>query len=806
MINDRQITITTGASRKATVWQPQTLLLSELWEKLRLPVRSTESREDYLRMTKGQQDELKDVGGYVGGSLRGTRRKAGAVAGRDIITLDLDNIQPGGTEAVCQRVEGLGCGYCIYSTRKHRPSAPRLRVLLPLDRTCSADEYEPIARKMAEMIGIGLADPTTFEASRLMYWPSCSADAEYVYYAADKPMLSADGLLGLYPDWRDMSFWPTVPGEATPQRLAAKQEDPTGKKGVVGAFCRIYDIETAMETFLPGVYAPTEDAGRYTYTGGSTAGGAVVYDQGRWLYSHHATDPCSGKLVNAFDLVRLHRFGDLDDDAQPGTPTVRLPSYAAMTELARADEQVAALLVDERWEKAQEAFSPVDDAQRRSPDSKDTPSDDGAWRRKLTINGQGQPEKSMQNIRLVLENDPALAGKIRLNLFNGRTDVIGDMPWPRPGNQKTFTDTDAANLRLYLEPFLGKLARQDLFEVVDTVAESAAYHPVRDYLDDLQWDGVPRLDTLLVDYLGAADTEYTRAVTRKALVAAVKRVKSPGCKYDTMLVLVGGQGRHKSTILAKLGGKWFSDSLVTFGDKESMETIQGTWLNEIAEMQALARADINAVKQFLSKTSDYYRAAYGRNAQERPRQCVFFGTTNSRECLTDATGNRRFWPVDIDVIGRKKNVFEQLDGERDQIWAEAVMRYVAGEELHLPPELDQVAMAVQEEHRSASAWEGMITDFLDENIPEDWSKWDLRQRNAWREGGLKYEGRLLPRSRVCAAEIWCEVLGGQRKELKNSTSREINQILERAPGWAPEGRQHAGKPYNTQRCFRRIAT
>lgn len=808
MINDRQITITTGASRKATVWQPQTLLLSELWEKLRLPVRSTESQEDYLRMTKGQQDELKDVGGYVGGSLRGTRRKAGAVAGRDIITLDLDNIQPGGTEAVCQRVEGLGCGYCIYSTRKHRPSAPRLRVLLPLDRTCSADEYEPIARKMAEMIGIGLVDPTTFEASRLMYWPSCSADAEYIYYAADKPMLSADGLLGLYPDWRDMSFWPTVPGEATPQRLAAKQEDPTGKKGVVGAFCRIYDIETAMETFLPGVYAPTEDAGRYTYTGGSTAGGAVVYDQGRWLYSHHATDPCSGKLVNAFDLVRLHRFGDLDDDAAPGTPTVRLPSYAAMTELARADEQVAALLVDERWEKAQEASKPVPSPEGASttaavPEGQDTPSDDGAWRRKLTVNGQGQPEKNMKNIELVLANDPRLAGKIRKNLFSSRTDVVGEVPWPRPGGQPTFTDEDAAHLRLYLEPFLGKLARQDLFDVVDVVASEAAYHPVRDYLNGLQWDGVPRLDTLLADYLGAADTEYTRAVTRKSLVAAVARVMRPGCKYDTMLVLVGGQGRHKSTILAKLGGEWFSDSLRTFGDKDSMETIQGTWINEIAEMQAMARADINQVKQFLTKTSDYYRAAYGRFTAERARQCVFFGTTNSRECLTDLTGNRRFWPVDIDVTGRKKNVFEHLDGERDQVWAEAVMRWRLGEELHLPPELDQVAMAVQEEHRTSDYREGLIRGFLEEEIPEDWMKWDLRQRNAWREGGLKYEGKLVPRNRVCALEIWCEVLGGKRGDLKKTDSREINQLLERMPGWAPVGLAYAGRIYNMQRCFNR---
>lgn len=788
MTNDRQITISVGASRKATVWQPQTMLISELWERLRLPARGTETTEQYLALTKGKQDELKDVGGYVAGQLAGQRRKAGAVLGRDIITLDLDSIPGGGTDDVCHRVSALGCGYCIYSTRKHMPSAPRLRILLPLDRTCSADEYEPCARKMAEMIGLQYADPTTFEASRLMYWPSVCADGEYVYYAEDKPMLSTDGLLALYADWRDTSSWP---GETSPQRPSAKQEDPLSKKGVVGAFCRVYDIEAAMDAFLPGVYAPDDTTpGRYTYTGGSTTGGAVLYDQGRWLYSHHATDPCSGKLVNSFDMVRLHLYGDRDDDAAPGTPVSRLPSYAAMSELARADEQVAALLVDERWEKAQEAFSPV--------------ADDGAWRRKLTVNGQGQPEKNMANIQLVLENDPKLAGRIRQNLFSGRMDVVGEVPWPRPGGQATFTDTDAANLRRYLEPFLGKLSRQDLFDTVDLVSTAAAYHPVRDYLEGLRWDGVARLDTLLIDYLGAADTAYTRAVTRKALVAAVARVMRPGCKYDTMLILVGGQGRHKSTILAKLGGEWFSDSLRTFGDKDSMETIQGTWINEIAEMQAMARSDINQVKMFLSKSSDYYRAAYGRYTAERARQCVFFGTTNSRECLTDATGNRRFWPVDIDVVQRKKNVFEDLDGERDQIWAEAVMYWRLGESLVLDESLSREAMIAQEDHRSSSAWEGLIQTFLEEEIPADWSKWDLRQRQSWRDGGLKYDGELVPRSRVCALEIWCELLGGQRKELKNSISRELNQILERMPGWVPAGSKYIGKPYGQQRCFEHL--
>ena len=200
MLNDRQIIISVGSSRTSIDWQAQTMTIEELYKRLQTPARGTETQAEYLAMQKSQQDRLKDVGGFVAGVLNGLRRKANAVAGRDVITLDLDNIPEGGTEDVLRRVEALGCGYCIYSTRKHCPAAPRLRVLVPLDRTCTADEYEPIARKLAEMIGIELADATTFEASRLMYWPSCSADGEYIWRPTDKALLSADGMLGLYTD------------------------------------------------------------------------------------------------------------------------------------------------------------------------------------------------------------------------------------------------------------------------------------------------------------------------------------------------------------------------------------------------------------------------------------------------------------------------------------------------------------------------------------------------------------------------------------------------------------------------------
>ena len=609
--------------------------------------------------------------------------------------------------------------------------------------------------------------------------------------------MSVDGLLATYADWRDVTAWPVSPGAVAPARLAAKQGDPEAKTGVVGAFCRVYSVTAAMDKFLPGIYDAVDTMpGRYTFTGGSTTGGAVLYDNDKFLYSHHATDPCGGRLVNAFDLVRLHRFGDLDDEAEPSTPTNRLPSYTAMREAALQDEAVAALVADERWKKAQDAFALA---------SADDPEDDGAWRRPplMEIDTQGKPQKSMKNLRTALEHDPRLKGRLRLNLFSGRIDLVGSVPWKRPGTAETWSDDDAAQLRIYLEPFFGKVAKNDLLDAVAACASDQAYHPVRDYLNALTWDGTERLDALFIDYLGAENSAYTRAITRKAFAAAVARVMSPGCKYDTMLVLVGSQGRHKSSILKKLGGDWFSDSLRTFGDKDSMETIQGTWINEVAEMQAMGKADVDAVKMFLSKTNDYYRAAYGRYTADRPRQCVFFGTTNSRECLTDPSGGRRFWVLDIDQQTRAKNVFTDLDGERDQIWAEAVTRWKLGETLFLPPELETTAREMQEAHRARHPWEGMIQDFLEQEIPADWSCWDSQRRQAYHYGGVAYDGPTELRSRVCAAEIWCEVLGRQRGDMRQRDTREINGILESMPGWKNRGVQRAGKPYGMQRCFGR---
>ena len=773
---DRKITISAGSNRRAITWQAQTMLISELWARLQAPARGTEPLAEYLNMKKAQQDDLKDVGGFMAGTLSGPRRKANNVTGRDIITLDLDNIPAGGTEDVLRRVEALGCGYCIYSTRKHSPAAPRLRVLLPLDRTVSADEYEPLARKMADYIGMELMDPTTFEVSRLMYWPSCCSDSQYIYTWKDKPLLSANDLLAQYGDWRDCTSWPQVPGALSLPKLAVKQGDPEAKTGVVGAFCRTFDIHRAMDELIPGMYEPVDNMpGRYTYLGGSTTGGAVLYDNGKFLYSHHATDPCSGRLVNAFDLVRLHRFGDKDDESQPGTPTNRLPSYQAMCELAISNADVAALMSRERYDEAVKDFEGVEPTNEEDPAN---------WMAKLAVNTQtGLPKATIDNVWIILENDPLLKGKFALNQFAGRGEVLGALPWDNRTARRLWDDNDNQGLYWYMERYHHITGNGKIDGALSLHSTAHAFNEVQDYLKGLKWDGVPRLDTLFVDYLGAMDTPYTRAVTRKAFTAAVARAMAPGTKYDTMLILSGPQGLGKSTLLDKMSRGWFNDSIRSFEGKEASELLQGVWLVEIAELDAFRRTDIARIKQFLSLRSDRFRAAYGRHVKELPRCCVFFGTTNTSDYLQDRTGNRRFWPVDTGMQPPTKSVWTDLPEEVDQLWAEAVVRWQTGEPLFLKGELEEAAKAKQEEHREVSTREGIVLGFLDKQVPEDWQSWPLDRRRMFWSGAVQGDIKLVDRDRVCALEVWCEALDGKQKDIRYSDTTEINSIIEASDEW-----------------------
>ena len=771
-MTDKKLTISIAASRFSTKWQRQTIWWSEFIKKLENPVRSPETLEHFLRLPKSKQDELKDVGGYVGGALINGRRGARSVESRDLVTLDLDNIPSGMTEEVLKKISLLGCALLVHSTRKHEPARPRLRVIIPLANTVTAEEYEPIARKVAELIGIEWADPTTFQPSRLMYNSSCSSDSVYVFKVLDGGFLDPKGVLAMYNDWHNHLEWPLVPNEAQKYtHLADKQQDPREKSGIIGAFCRTYDIYRAMDELIPGAYLSTEHEDRYTYSGGSTAGGAIVYN-GLWLYSHHATDPASGRLCNAWDLVRLHKFGDLDSDVKPDTPTNKLPSYLAMAELVRGIKEVSVLLTKERYEEASGEFKTI------------ITDDNSDWMSGLKINGNGAVEKTIGNISLILDNDPLLKDKIALDEFACRGVALGALPWNGEEEKRQWNDTDDAGLRWYLESVYGITGKDKIYDATALCAHKHAFNSVKDYLTGLSWDGVQRLESLFIDYFGAENSLYIKAVTRKSFVAAVTRVMQPGAKFDNMVIVSGAQGIGKSTFFATLGGDWFSDSLMTFEGKEAAELIQGRWIVEVGELSGMSKSETNTVKQFLSKTDDIYREAYGRRTAQFPRKCVFFGTTNDSEYLRDPTGSRRFWPVDADPLKTAKSVFNDLPKERDQIWAEAYFYWQLGEKLHLPKDIEAMARLVQEEHREVSIKTGMVRSFVEKEVPEGWNTYSLEQRRAyWSFEYKTYKGNTVKRDRICAAEIWTECFGKDASTARRQDTIEINSILSSLDGF-----------------------
>ena len=789
MTHDRAITISTAGSSKALSWLPELTSWSAFAARLRTPVRGTETYEQYLRMTRPEQDKRKDVGGYVGGTFRGERRRKADVTGRDLITLDMDALPADGVQTVINRLDALGCAWALYSTRSHQPGKPRVRVIIPLANTVNAEEYEPIARRLAEGINLIWCDPTTFQAERMMYWPSACLDAEYLFDYRDRPLLDGHRILQSYADWKDVRSWPTVPGTADAPRLSGtKKPDPTAKMGPIGAFNREYTITDAMAAFLPGVYTPVEgDPNRFTYAGGSTTGGAIVYDDNRYLCSHHATDPVGDRGVSAFDLVRIHLYGQEDEDAAPGAPVNRLPSYQKMCELAMGLPAVLAAVQQERYNQATKDFTPAPDA----GDAEDA----AGWMGRLAVDPRtGRPAKTATNVLVMLVGDPRLKGRIYKNLFSGQVLGRAPLPWNQRAQEDGeffWTDDDDGGLRMYTEALLGFRHDGMIDDARRGYAVTNGVHPVRDYLTAAPWDGTRRLDTLLIDYLGALDTPYVRQVTRMMLVAAVARAMSEKpVKYDTMCVLTGHQGAGKSTFIRKLAiHDLYTDGVTDFEGKNAAEVIQGKLFVEIAELSALYRTDINRVKTFLSQEADDYRAAYGRVVEHRPRRCVFWGTSNDFEYLSDPTGNRRFLPIDVLAQKPTRSIWDELEEDKQQIWAEAYTRWQLGEPLYLTGEVALEAARQQELHNTPNTKEGIIRAFLERQVPEDWLHMDLAARKLWlAQGGREVtpEGDpldLLPRDRVCAQEVFLECLNGDLRNMRPGDVRDINRIIRGTGEW-----------------------
>lgn len=770
----RDLAIAYGNSCMAKTWSNKTIQFDALCERLKNTIRTSETVAEYPKLPKAERDRIKDKGGFVGGKLAGGRRKKDTVVCRSMLTHDADHA----TEDFIERYELLyGYKSCLYTTHSHTPENPRVRIITPLARDVTPDEYAAITRYIAAELGIDCFDPCSYIPHQLMYWPTTPSNGEYIFTEVDGEVLDPDKFLAAHPDWRDCSQLPTSSRESTVRaKSTKKQKDPLSKEGVVGAFCNAFSITQAIDRFLPSVYVPSTIPGRYSYAEADSVAGLVIYDDDTFAYSHHATDPAYQMEMNAFDLVRVHLYPDEDEKK----------SYKAMADFAITVDEVKRELTRMRLEQANEDFSGDD------------------WQTALEYDRKGNLVDSLDNLVLILRNDEELHN-IAFNLHRDGIDANGGLPWDQL--KDGWNDSDYAALKVYLSNRYGLYSPTKTKDAILAVAAERSYHPIKEYLEALpDWDGVPRIDTLYIDYLGADDTTYSRAVSRKSMVAAVARIYEPGVKFDSVPILNGPQGIGKSTLFYKLAGKWFSDSLslTDMKDKSGPEKLQGYWILELGELAGMRKTDVETVKSFISRVDDKYRASYGVAVESHPRQCIIVGSTNAESgFLRDITGNRRFWPIKVSGNSVKKP-WMLTKNDVEQLWAEALVIYRKGEKLYLEGAEAMQAITEQAAAMETDEREGLVRTYLETLLPENWDAMSLYDRRNFLNGSdFSARGKgTVQRQTVCNMEIWCECFGKDGSIMQTRDSYAIASIMKKIEGWERNGKKTV-PIYGQQRLYTR---
>lgn len=837
---------------------------AELLERLSEPAVGSETLDEYLALGQAEQRDLKNVGWFIGGHCEDNYRTNRNIRQRSIVTLDLDFATP---ELIDDFEMGLSplCEFefAIYSTRKHTREKPRLRVVIPLKRPVDAEAYSPLARLLTARLfpdsterSMGCSSGESYVLGQLMYLPSRSRDAEFVFLRNEGRLCDPGEVLEAFPTWRDHSTlpWSERREARSPRKSDRKAEDPTEKAGIIGAFCRQYPVERAIETFLPEVYLPGEGGSkpRYTYAEGTTVNGAIVEDDGLFLYSHHGTDPCCNTLVNSWDLVRIHLFSHLDAEARPDTSPGKLPSFEAMVEMASGIPEV----VQDMAEANLDVASMFDDFGSAEVDIDDGPGDDiddllgpaepvdgpvGAdddkkpsseWLKELEIDKNGTIKSTLANVSLIIGHDPRLSRAVEFNEFTqelvtrtgvrSKIELLAQKPVQDKVNGDLWQDFHDRCVRMILESPRGKgkpgygikVSDRDVVSAVDLVGNRNAFHPVKEYFEKLRWDGKERLERLFIDFLCTPDTPYYREVARLTLLAAVTRVYEPGHKYDYMVIVEGLQGKRKSTFFNILAKNWFTEMNAGFDDaKKAVETTRGALIAEVAELSQFRKTEVTQIKAFVSRAADKVRLSYERREKVFPRQCIFVGTTNDDAYLRDTTGNRRFLPVKCELPGEVEIDTDRLKREADQLWAEAVVLYrrMRDEQpygtlpLFLRDKASQRhALALQDSRMvetEEDAMIGLIQAWLDTPVRKSvvegtaaTSKFENHSDDADPE---------VLREETCAIEVWLELFEGTKESFTRGNQLKMGRTLRRVPGWEYAGIVRT-KKFGVQRTYRRI--
>ena len=780
----RNLAIAYGNNRQSKTWVNKTITFDELKERLKVTIRTPESAEEYAKFNKAKRDAVKDHGGFVAGALKGGRRKVDTVELRSMVALDGDRID----KAFLENYE-TNAPYTslLYTTHSSTDDDPRVRLVYPLTRDVTPEEFVAVSRYLAQMLGIDYFDECSYQPNQLMYWPSSPQNGVFVFKEVDKAWLNPDDILSAHPEWTDPTQLPTSSRESKANQVAQqKVQDPLTKEGTVGLFNRAYfPVTKALDAFLSDVYEATDNENRYHLIESHSMAGVEIKD-GKFVYSHHAKDPAYLKLCNAFDIVRTHKFSGLDDKE----------SFREMCEFAMQQDEVKVLAANERLAEAEADFTEA--------------ADDDNWKTKLKYQPKtGMLENTVYNLNLILAHDPDFR-HFAFNEMANRIQVTGPLPWERPEGNQFWRDADTAQLKSIIDIRYLPFSSRNHDVAFTKIADDRHFHPVRDYLDSLpEWDGIERVEDLFIRYLQADDTPYVRAVTRKTFAAAVARVYVPGIKFDCVPVLDGDQGIGKSTIVKDLvTSEYYSEtlSLTDMDDKSGAEKLQGFWAVEIGELAGMKKADIEKVKAFLSTCDDKYRPSYGKVVESHPRQCIIIATVNGeRGYLRDITGNRRFWIIKLHQKKQKKT-WDFTPEYRAQFWAEAKEIWKSGEKLYLEGDLLEAAEEAQQSAMEVDERLGMVEEYLNASLPDDWADMDLFQRRNFLQGsefGMPEHKGAVMRTEVSNAEIWCECYGKSLQELKPTDSYSIAALMAQLPNWERTTSIKRQPIYGRQRLYKK---